>query len=152
MYVIGLIFVFSFSSNEDLTCGKSYDTLDDFSTQFDFDRIDTKVKSTKKPNEKFFINETIYETEDFEELVDDDFVLTDEVEAKRYKCPSPRRRHRSLRSPELDLEFDDFEFTPSYDETTVPVDDMLSSQRRTRTYSNSSETDEYENMRVIRNC
>lgn len=145
MYIIDLKIAFSFSSNEDLTCGKSYDTLDDFSTQFDFDRIDTKIKSTKKPNDKFFINETIYETEDFKELVDDDFVLTDEVETKQYKCSS-RRRHNSLKSPELDLEFDDFEFTPSYDETTVPVDDMTSSQRRTRTYSNSSETDEYENM------
>lgn len=119
--------------------------MDDFSTQFDFERIDTKIKSTKKPNEKFFINETIYETDDFEELVDDDFILTDEVDTKRYKCSSPRRRHRSLRSPELDFELDDFEFTPSYDETTMPVD-MSSSQRRTRTCSNSSETDEYEKM------
>lgn len=145
MYLIGLIFVFSFSSNEDLTCGKSYDTLDDFSTQFDFDRIDTKIKSTKKPNEKFFINETIYETEDFKELFEEGFILTDEVETKRSKCSSPRRRHGSFRS-EVDFEFEDFEFPPSYDETTVPVDDMASSQRRTRTYSNSSDTDEYVNM------
>lgn len=78
--------------------------------------------------------------EDCEDLDDDDFIMSDEVETKRYKCSSPRRRHRSVRSPELDFEFDDCDFSSNVDRT-MPVD-MPCSQRQTRTFSNSSETDE----------
>lgn len=130
-----------FSSNEDLTNGKSYDTLDDCYSQFDLEQNGTnKLKQIKKPAEKFFIKETIYEMDDSEDFDEEDFIMSDEVETKRYKCSSPRRRHRSVRSPESDFEFDDCEFTSNVDRT-MPVD-MPSSQRHTRTYSNSSETDE----------
>lgn len=115
--------------------------MDDYHSQFEIDRNDSaKLKSIKKPTEKFFINETIYETEDVENMDDDDFLMTDEVETKRYKCSSPRRRHCSLKSPESDVDSDDCE-TASSLERTMPVD-MPTSHRHTRTYSNSSETDE----------
>lgn len=71
---------------------------------------------------------------------DDDIIMSDEVETKRYKCSSPRRRHCSVRSPELDFEYDDCDFTSDV-ERTMPVD-MPASHRHTRTYSNSSENDE----------
>lgn len=71
---------------------------------------------------------------------DDNFFLSGKVENKRYKCASPRRFHRSDRTPELDIDDDDCEVTPDI-ERTMPVD-MPTSHRHTRTYSNSSETDE----------
>jgi len=115
--------------------------LDDNNSQFDFEQsTTTKLKSIKKPAEKFFIKETIYEMEDIEDIDDDEFIMSDEVETKRYKCSSPRRRHRSVRSPELDFDFDDCEI-PSNLDRTMPVD-MPTSNKHIRTYSNSSETDE----------
>ncbi|XP_026817694.1 myotubularin-related protein 14 [Rhopalosiphum maidis] len=126
-------------SNEDLTNGKSYDSLDDNHSQFDFEQT-PKLKSIKKPAEKFFITETIYEMEDIEDIDDDDFIMSDEVETKRYKCSSPRRRHRSVRSPDLDFDFDDYEI-PSNLDRTMPVD--MPTSHKIRTYSNSSETDEW---------
>ncbi|XP_050426200.1 myotubularin-related protein 14 isoform X1 [Adelges cooleyi] len=129
-------------SNEDLTIGKVYDGFDDYHSQFDFDQtVTTKLKSLKKPTEKFFIKETIYEMDDIEDIDDDDFIIADEVETKRYKCSSPRRRYRSMRSPDSDCDIDDFEFTANV-ERTMPVD-MPSSNKRNRTCSNSSETDEW---------
>lgn len=77
--------------------------------------------------------------EDIEDIDDDDF-MSDEVETKRYKCSSPRRRHRSVRSPELDFDYDDCEIHLDI-ERTMPVD-MPVPQRQMRTYSSSSETDE----------
>lgn len=140
MCAILYIYVYNFFSNEDLTNGKTYDTLDEYHSQFDFEQnITSKLKSIKKPAEKFFINETIYEMADIEDD-DDDFIMPDEVETKRYKCSSPRRRYRSVRSPELDFDFDDCEVTSTV-ERTMPVD-MPTSHRRMRTCSNSSETDE----------
>jgi len=115
--------------------------LEDYHSQFDFEQTATpKLKSIKKPAEKFFIKETIYEMEDIEDIDDDDFIMSDEVETKRYKCSSPRRRHRSVRSPELDFDFDDCEI-PSNLDRTMPVD-MPTSHKHIRTYSNSSDTDE----------
>lgn len=103
------------------------------------------MKSLKKPGDKFLIKETIYEMDDVEDVDDDDIIMSDEVETKRYKCSSPRRRYRSVRSPELDFDYDDCEIESNIDEITMPVDmpvDMPASQRRVRTCSNSSETDE----------
>lgn len=115
--------------------------MDDYNSQFDFEPTSApKLKSIKKPTEKFYIKETIYEMEDVEDNDDEDFTMPDEVETKRYKCSSPRRRHRSVRSPELDFDFDDCEM-PSDLNRTMPVD-MPSSHKHIRTYSNSSETDE----------
>jgi len=112
--------------------------LEDNYSQFDFEPT-PKLKSIKKPAEKFFITETIYEMEDIEDIDDDDFIMSDEVQTKRYKCSSPRRRHRSVRSPELDFDFDDCEI-PSNLDRTMPVD--MPTSHKIRTYSNSSETDE----------
>jgi hypothetical protein len=78
--------------------------------------------------------------EDIEDIDDDDYSMSDEVETKRYKCSSPRRRHRSLRSPDLDFEYDDCDFI-SMEDKTMPVD-MPASHKHIRTFSNSSETDE----------
>lgn len=78
--------------------------------------------------------------EDIEDDDDDDLmIMSEELETKRYKCSSPRRRHQSVRSPDLDIDYDDCE-TSDVGRTT-PVD-MPTSHRHTRTYSNSSETDE----------
>lgn len=113
--------------------------MDDYHSEFDFEpTVATKLKSIKKPADKFFIKETIYEMEDVEDMDDDDFSLSDEVETKRYKCSSPRRKHCSVRSPELDFEYDDCGF----DEYRSMAVDIPASQRHVRTFSNSSETDE----------
>ncbi|VVC25066.1 Hypothetical protein CINCED_3A005390 [Cinara cedri] len=129
-------------STEDLTNGKPFDTLDDYHSQFDFEQTTTtKIKSIKKPAEKFCVKETIYELEDIEDDDDDDLmIMADELETKRYKCSSLRRRHQSARSSDLDFDYDDCEIAEF--ERTLPVD-MPPSQRHTRTYSNSSETDEW---------
>lgn len=136
------MYIFFFLSNEDLTNGRAYDTFDDHHSQFEFDpAVTSKLKSIKKPGEKFYIKETIYEMEDIVDDKDDDgFITSEEIETKRYKCASPRRYHRSDRTPELDFDYDDCEVTPDI-ERTMPVD-MPASNRHTRTYSNSSETDE----------
>lgn len=132
-----------FCSNEDLTNGKgSYDTLDDCQSQFDLEQNGTsKLKTLKKPVDKFFIKETIYELDDIDNF-NDDMNVPEEVETKRYKCSSPRRRHNSVRSQELDFEFDDEELRPPSEESSTTPVDMPDSQRHSRTYSNSSETDE----------
>jgi len=113
--------------------------------QFDLDRPDvTKLKSVKKPTDKFCISETIYETDDIEKDIANDFVMAEETETKRYKCASPRRRHRSFRSLELDSED---EYDTSDDERNIHT--SLSApirHNRLRTHSNSSDTDEYEKI------
>lgn len=126
-----------------MTNGKSsYDTLDDYQPQFEMEQNGTaKLKPIKKPVDKFLIKETIYELDDDD--INDDIDVLEEVETKRYKCSSPRRQHRSVRSPELDFEFDDEELRPSSEErTTTPPLDMSDSHRHSRTYSNSSDNDE----------
>lgn len=130
-----------FNSNEDLTNGKSCDIVDEINSQFDFEQNGTnKLKPMKKPADKFFINETIYELDDSEDLDDDDFIMSDEADSRKYKCSSPNKRQCSVRSPELDFEFDDCDITSNMN-STMPVD-MPSAQRPMRTYSSSSEADE----------
>jgi len=125
-----------------LTNGKSYDSSDDYQPQFDLEQNGTaKVKSMKKPADKFSIKETIYELDDIDNF-NDDVIEPDEVETKRYKSSSPRRRHRSVRSPDLDFEFDDEELRSSNDDRTTAPIDVPDSHRRSRTYSGSSDTEE----------
>lgn len=79
--------------------------------------------------------------EDIQDDDDDDMMnMTEELETKRYKCSSPRRRHQSVKSSDLDFDCDD-DCEISEVGRTMPVD-MPASHRHTRTYSNSSETDE----------
>lgn len=115
--------------------------MDDYGSQFDLEPpVTTKVKSAKKPGEKFLIKETIYEMDGFDNDDDDD-IINDEAETKRYKCCScPPQQHCSVRCPDLDFEYDDCDFTSDV-ERTMPVD-MPVSHRHTRTYSTSSENDE----------
>lgn len=70
-------------------------------------------------------------------------VLREELllDAKRYKCSSPRRRYqRNAKSPELENDYDDCDLASNV-ERTMPVD-MPDSHRHTRTYSSSSDIEE----------
>lgn len=125
-----------------MTNGRSYDTLDDCGNVQSESDQNTSAKSKKKAVEKRYINETIYEMDDVENLRNGS-ILWEELlrEPKRYKCSSPRRRYqRSVKSPELETDYDDCDLVSNV-ERTMPVD-MPDSHRHTRTYSSSSEIEE----------
>lgn len=71
-----------------------------------------------------------------------DFILPEELEPKRYKCSSPRRRYNSTtKSPDLDNDFDDCGLASNV-ERTMPVDMPGSHRHTSRTYSSSGEIEE----------
>lgn len=111
--------------------------------QFDFDRPNaTKLKSAKKPSEKFSISETIYEMDDFDSHAVDEASTAGEIETKHYKSASPRKRNRSFRFSEFDSD-DDFDAPMEDDKNMSSPNNFAGAFKNTRarTSSNSSEID-----------